>query len=96
MDAFEGHKTQSIENPTVLVGFWPSHRMGWGWAGAGLGWAGLGLTGRSQAVGPEFPAPCGCGRGHGRGAAAKKKGVLCVRPFRSVWAQGQGTRTLAP
>ena len=40
MDAFEGHKTQSIENPTVLVGFWPSHRMGW--AGLGWGWAGLG------------------------------------------------------
>ena len=52
MDAFEGHKSQSIENPTVLVGLWPSHRMGW--AGLGLGW---GLQAVAKQSGRSFLHP---------------------------------------
>ena len=55
-DAFGDHEGESIEKPTVLLGFFEGRT-----ERAGLGLGGLGLTDRVIAVGLEFPAPCGCG-----------------------------------
>ena len=57
-DAFGDHEGESIEKPTVLLGFFEGRTER----------AGLGLTDRVIAVGLEFPAPCGCGPGRGQRA----------------------------
>ena len=73
-DAFGDHEGESIEKPTVLLGFFEGRTERAGAGGWGLG--GLGLTDRVIAVGLEFPAPCGCGPAvagaAGRGATANQ------------------------
>ena len=66
MDAFEGHKTQSIENPTVLAGFLaiPQNGLGLGWGWAGLCW---GLQTVSQQSGCSFRHPAAAARSCGSG-----------------------------